>query len=45
MSGRVFLAALRKFGWPNDPPLRTLCQPCHRSRTSEQAKARRAKAA
>jgi hypothetical protein len=31
-AGNAFLKALKRLGWPNDPPLQTLCVPCHRAK-------------
>jgi hypothetical protein len=35
---------LRALGWPNDPPLQTLCGPCHRAKTTDEKRRLRAAA-
>lgn len=32
----TLLSKLRGLGWPNDPPLATLCRGCHQTKTTEE---------
>jgi hypothetical protein len=32
-AGAAFRQRLKRLGWPNDPPLQTLCKPCHKTKT------------
>jgi hypothetical protein len=41
-SGRSnqFAQRLKRAGWPNDPPLQTLCAPCHKAKTKYECRER-----
>jgi hypothetical protein len=39
-AGRQFVIRLRARGWPNDPPLQTLCHDCHVAKTARERAAR-----
>jgi hypothetical protein len=35
--GGGFYTYLKRSGWPTDPPLQTLCKPCHRAKHAQRA--------